>query len=94
VDAESECSNCNVARTLKTVTPFAKRCRLRSFECPKCSSVFRIVAFGRRLQKPRRRLIGLSLRKRCGGLSHCLDAGSEAVLLRRLPRNRYSGGKA
>ena len=48
MDAESECSNCNVARTLKTVTPFARRCRLRSFKCPKCSSVFMIVAFGRR----------------------------------------------
>jgi hypothetical protein len=51
VDAESECSNCNSARTLKTVTPFAKRCRLRSFECPKCSSVFMIVAFGRRFEE-------------------------------------------
>jgi len=46
VDAESECSNCNVARILKTVTPFARRCRMRSFECPKCRSVLRIVAFG------------------------------------------------
>jgi hypothetical protein len=48
VDAESECSNCNVARTLITVTPFARRCQMRSFECPKCRSVLRIVAFGRR----------------------------------------------
>ena len=49
MDAESECSNCNVARILKTVTPFARRCRLRSLECPKCRSVLRIVAFGGRL---------------------------------------------
>jgi hypothetical protein len=49
VDAGSECSNCNVARILKTVTPFAIRCRMRSFECPKCRSVLRIVAFGGRL---------------------------------------------
>jgi transcription initiation factor IIE alpha subunit len=48
VDAESECSNCNVARILMTVTPFARRCQMRSFECPKCNSVLRIVAFGRR----------------------------------------------
>jgi hypothetical protein len=48
VDGESECSNCNVARILKTVTPFARRCRMRSFECPKCLSVLRIVAFGGR----------------------------------------------
>ena len=46
MDAESECSNCNVARILKAVTPVARRCRMRSFECPKCRSVFRIVAFG------------------------------------------------
>ena len=50
VDAGSECSNCNVARILKTVTPFAIRCRMRSFECPKCRSVLRIVAFGGRLK--------------------------------------------
>ena len=48
MDAESECSNCNVERTPKTVTLFARRCRLRSFECPKCRSVLRVVAFGRR----------------------------------------------
>jgi hypothetical protein len=46
VDAESECSNCNVARILKTVTPVARRCGMPSFECPKCRSVLRIVAFG------------------------------------------------
>jgi hypothetical protein len=51
VDAGSECSNCNVARILKTVTPFAIRCRMRSFECPKCRSVLRIVAFGGRPAK-------------------------------------------
>jgi hypothetical protein len=48
VDAKSECSNCNVARILLTVTPFARRCQMQSFECPKCNSVLRIVAFGHR----------------------------------------------
>ena len=70
--AESECSNCNVARILKTVTPFARRCRMRSFECPKCRSVLRIVAFGGRYaeaekawtlaQKKVRRLVPLPRR--------------------------------
>jgi transcription initiation factor IIE alpha subunit len=51
VDAESECSNCNVARIFKTVTPLARKCQMRSFECPKCGSVLKIVAFGRRSTK-------------------------------------------
>ena len=63
MNAESECSNCNVARILKTVTPFARRCRMRSFECPKCRSVLRIVAFAEKAidrtlaQKKVRRLV-------------------------------------
>ncbi len=51
MDVESECSNCNVARALITVTPFARRCQMRFFECPKCRSVLRIAAFRRRAEK-------------------------------------------
>ena len=76
MNAESECSNCNVARILKTVTPVARRCRMRSFECPKCRSVLRIVAFGGRFaEKAIDRT--LAQKKRCGGLFPCLDAGIE-----------------
>jgi len=64
VDAESECSNCNVARILKTVTPFARRCRMRSFECPKCRSVLRIVAFGGRSAEAKKAIDRTPARKK------------------------------
>ena len=75
MDAESECSNCNVARILKTVTPFARRCRMRSFECPNVAAFLGSWLLAVVLQKPRRRLTGRPLGKRRGDLSRCLDAG-------------------
>src|SRR6266851_7225629 len=89
VDAESECSNCNVARILKTVTPFARRCRMRSFECPNVAAFLGSWLLAVVLQKPRRRLTGRPLGKRRGDLSRCLDAGIDrrGLLARRAPED-------
>jgi hypothetical protein len=44
MDADPECSVCNVRRTLVKVKAVANRHEMRSFECPQCSSVLAIVA--------------------------------------------------
>jgi hypothetical protein len=43
MDVEPECIACHVKRTLICITPVANRHEMRSFECPKCSTVFRLV---------------------------------------------------
>jgi hypothetical protein len=34
---------CDVKRIFKSIAPVANRHEMRSFECPKCHSVFRLV---------------------------------------------------
>jgi hypothetical protein len=64
VDAESECSNCNVARILKTVTPFARKVPDAVFRVPKCRSVLRIVAFGGRSAEAKKAIDRTPARKK------------------------------
>ena len=42
--AESNCIKCDVKRTRIGVTPVENRHEMLSFECPKCGSLFRLVA--------------------------------------------------
>jgi predicted RNA-binding Zn-ribbon protein involved in translation (DUF1610 family) len=44
MNAESNCIVCDVKRTLTSVTPVKNRHEMLSFECPRCGSVFRLVA--------------------------------------------------
>jgi|GraSoi_2013_60cm_1033757.scaffolds.fasta_scaffold82081_1 hypothetical protein len=43
MDVEPDCIACNVKRTLISVSPVKNRHEMRSFECPECSTVFRLV---------------------------------------------------
>jgi hypothetical protein len=55
---EPQCIACNVKRTLICVTRVANRHEMRSFECPKCSTIFRLVVDC----EPRMRVIAASKR--------------------------------
>jgi len=48
MDAESECIACNVKRIVIGVTPVARGYEMRSFECPQCSNLHRLVVRHRR----------------------------------------------
>ena len=41
------CSTCNAERTLAAVEPIVKRHDVRSFECPVCHTILRLVVHGR-----------------------------------------------
>lgn len=43
MDVEPNCVACNVTRTLTGVLPVKNRHEMRSFECPQCGSLFRLV---------------------------------------------------
>jgi hypothetical protein len=43
VNTEPNCIACNVTRTLINVLPVKNRHEMRSFECPECRSLFRLV---------------------------------------------------
>lgn len=43
MDIEPNCIACNVTRTLISVLPVKNRHEMRSFECPQCRSLFRLV---------------------------------------------------
>jgi hypothetical protein len=43
MDVEPYCIACNVTRTLISVLPVKNRHEMRSFECPQCRSLFRLV---------------------------------------------------
>jgi hypothetical protein len=43
MEDQPECIACHVKRTLISVTPVANRHEMRSFGCPECSTVFRLV---------------------------------------------------
>ena len=40
------CSTCNVERTLAAVEPIVKGHDIRSFECPVCHTILRLVVHG------------------------------------------------
>jgi hypothetical protein len=43
MNVEPNCIACNVTRTLISVLPVKNRHEMRSFECPECRSLFRLV---------------------------------------------------
>ncbi|SHK10759.1 hypothetical protein SAMN05444159_2429 [Bradyrhizobium lablabi] len=43
MNVEPNCIACNVTRTLISVLPVKNRHEMRSFECPECGSLFRLV---------------------------------------------------
>jgi hypothetical protein len=43
MNVEPNCIACNVTRTLINVLPVKNRHEMRSFECPQCRSLFRLV---------------------------------------------------
>jgi hypothetical protein len=50
MDAELACIACNVKRTLLSVTPVRNRHEMRSFECPECRTILKLMVARR---KPR-----------------------------------------
>ena len=44
MSAEPICIVCNVERTLVSAAPVRNRHEMLNYECPKCQSIFRLVA--------------------------------------------------
>jgi len=63
MDAEFECIACNVKRIAIGVTLVARGYEMRSFECPQCSNLFRIVV---RQRRPNSKTLGHRFAKAAG----------------------------